>query len=89
MVKGEYTMKECFVVVYRSYAAGVDATAFYSEQEAEESVKTEVDQTITELTEQGYGESIETIDDTFGHQEVFVSNSDIYYEWDIISTVLR
>lgn len=82
-------MTECFVVVYRSYAAGVDATVFYSEQEAEESIKAEVDQAVSDLVEQGYGEDVEILNDKLGHQEVYVSNSDIYYEWDIISTVLR
>lgn len=82
-------MTECFVVVYRSYAAGLDATVFYSKQEAEESVKAEVDQVVEDLIEQGYGEGIKVVDNIFGHQEVFVSHSDIYYEWDIISTALR
>lgn len=74
-------MKEtCFIVVHRNYADGADAYAFWNEEDARKSVSEDIDVTVKSLKESGYEvKLLERLDEW----EVYVPDTDIYYEWSI------
>ena len=76
--------EKCFVVVHRNYADGSDAYACKSEEDARKPVKEDVVSVKKELVEKGY-EPVE-LWDALGNPEVYVSNRNIYYEWQIVET---
>lgn len=75
-------MKECFIVVHRNYAEGLDAYAFWSEDAARKSVRQDVDTEMKSLTEEGYEPTVSWKDDD--NVEIKVAGGDIYYEWSVI-----
>lgn len=81
-------MDKCFVVVHRNYADGVDATAFWTEADANAAVKDDVEMVVANLKEQGYGDRTRILEGAAGSREVYVADLDIYYEWEIIPTVI-
>ena len=67
-------MKECVIVVHRNYAEGLDAHAFFSEEDARRSVT----------------EAVEGISDNgWDNVEVSAAGGDIYYEWNIIISEIQ
>ena len=80
-------MKECFIVVHSNYAEGMSAYAFWKEDEARKSVSEDVDTVVKDLTEQGYNPTV--LRRGCDSVEVYVADSDIYYEWNIIITEIR
>ena len=79
-------MSKCYIVVHRNYADGTDAYAFHSEEKARESVKQDFETEMQNLRSQGY----DPVDmwDTFGNPEIFVRDTDIYYEWTIFESAI-
>lgn len=80
-------MKECFIVVHSNYDEGMTAYAFWKEDEAKKSVNEDVDTVVKDLTEQGYNPTV--LRRGCDSVEVYVADSDIYYEWNIIITEIR
>lgn len=80
-------MKECFIVVDSNYAEGMTAYAFWKEDEARKSVNDDVETVVKDLTEQGYNPTVLRRD--CDSVEVYVADSDIYYEWNIITSEIR
>ena len=80
-------MKECFIVVHSNYDEGMTAYAFWKEDEAKKSVNEDVDTVVKDLTEQGYKPTVLWRD--LDRVEVYVADSDIYYEWNIIINEIR
>lgn len=78
----------CFIVVHRNYAEGVDAYAFYDKTDAETAVSEEVATEVRSLKEQGY-ELIAMTKNATGGAEVYVPDTNIYYEWEIIVSGIR
>lgn len=79
-------MKECFVVVHRNYSEGTDAYAFFNEEDAKKCVHEDVNTEVISLKEEGYEP---VVLDRFGSKEIYVPDSDIYYEWEILNTTIR
>lgn len=80
-------MGKCSIVVHRNYAEGTDACAFWDEKDARKSVKEDVDTEVKSLIEEGYEPT--TLWHNQNSVEVFVTDSDIYYEWEIIGSQIR
>lgn len=81
-------MDKCFVVVHRNYADGVDATAFWTEADANAAVKDDVEMVVANLKEQGYGDRTRILGKERRVAAVYVADRNIYYEWEIIPTVI-
>lgn len=79
-------MSECFVVVHRNYAEGTDAYAFWSERGAEKSVNADADTEFTSLSLEGYNPAV--LRRPSG-ATVYVNDTDIYYEWEILKTTIE
>lgn len=79
-------MSECFIVVHRNYAEGTDAYAFWSEKDAEKSVNADVDTEFTSLSLEGYNPAV--LRRPSG-ATVYVNDTDIYYEWEILKTTIE
>lgn len=43
-------MSQCFIVIHRNYADGLDACVFWNEDEAKKSVNEDVDTVVKSLT---------------------------------------
>lgn len=80
-------MKECFIVVHRNYAEGLDAYAFRSEDVARKSVRQDVETEMKSLTEEGYEPTVSWQDDD--NVEIKAADGDIYYEWSIIQSDIQ
>lgn len=80
-------MKSCFIVAHRNYADGLMAYAFFDEKDARMDVEEDVAETVDALLRQGYEPT--TIRDGEDDVEVYVADSDIYYEWSVISSSIR
>lgn len=80
-------MRECYIVVHCNYAEGTDAYAFYSKEDAKKSVKEDVETEVKSLEEEGY--CPKTLWGEDGSAEVYVPDSDIFYEWSIIMSNIR
>lgn len=80
-------MKDCFIVVTRSYSEGLDAYAFFSEEEARRSVEGDVGIAAKNLLEAGYIPTIKRQDND--NVSVYVAGDDIYYEWSIVFSQIR
>lgn len=79
-------MEECYIVVHRNYADGTMAYAFRKEQEARRDIDEDVSETVQSLSEQGYKVvALKGLDGS----EVFVPDSGIYYEWEIIGSSIQ
>ena len=79
-------MSECFIVVHRNYAEGTDAYAFWTEKWAEKSVNEDVNTEFTILCHEGYNPVI--LRRPSG-ATVYVNDTDIYYEWEILKTTIE
>lgn len=75
-------MKECYIVVHRNYAEGVDACAFYREEDARKSVEADAKNVVASLLQEGY--EAKTVCSGTDHIEVSALDGNIYYEWDIV-----
>lgn len=71
-----------FIVVSQSYSEGTTACAFWERESAEKYVNQDLEMVIKELTEQGY--TSHTILRCTDSIEVYVADSNIYYQWEII-----
>ena len=80
-------MKECFIVVHSNYDEGMTAYAFWKEDEAKKSVNEDVKTVVKDLTEQGYNPTV--LRRGCDSVEVYVADSDIYYEWNIIISEIQ
>ena len=79
-------MSECFIVVHRNYAEGTDAYAFWTEKWAKKSVNEDVNTEFTSLCNEGYNPII--LRRPSG-ATVYVNDTDIYYEWEILKTTIE
>lgn len=80
-------MKECVIVVHRNYAEGLDAHAFFSEEDARRSVTEAVEGITDMLREEGYTPVL--TENGWDNVEVFAAGGNIYYEWSIILSEIR
>ena len=74
------------VVIHSNYSEGTDAYAFWDEKTAEESVNTDVELVAKDLTDQGHKP---TILRRPSGATVYVPDSNIYYEWEILKTTIE
>lgn len=65
-------------MVHRNYAEGMDAYAFWSEDDARKSVNEDVDTEVKSLTEEGYEPTVLRHDQD--NVEVNAADGNIYYE---------
>lgn len=72
----------CYVLLSRNYADGEDTEVFYNKDDAKRSARTEMLSVKEELKKQGY--SPVTMDKYDGNYELYVPDTDIYYEWEIV-----
>ncbi len=75
-------MIECFIVVHRNYAEGMDAYGFLNEDAAKKSVNDDVDTVVKSLVEEGYEPTV--LRYTPDNVKVYAADKNIYYEWNII-----
>lgn len=76
----------CFIVVHSNYADGTDAYAFWNEEDARKSILEDVDATVESLKESGYEvRCLERLDEW----EVYVPDTDIYYEWSVEKSTIE
>lgn len=80
-------IKDCYRVICTNYSDGKDAFAFMDETDARKSVDENVETVLNELTEQGYEPVILRPDSD--SVEMYVADSDIYYEWQIVLSTIR
>lgn len=81
-------MRECSIVVHSNYSEGTDAYAFYAEADARRSVDEDVGTVVKDLIEQRY--EPKTLRNGCGDNvTIYVPDSDIYYEWCIITSDIR
>ena len=66
-------MIECFIVVHRNYAEGMDAYGFLND---------DVDTVVKSLVEEGYEPTV--LRYTPDNVKVYAADKNIYYEWNII-----
>lgn len=79
-------MEECYIVLHRNYADGCMAHAFSNEEDARKDVEDDKRDTVKSLIEQGY---TPRVTDRQDGSEVYVPNSGIYYEWEIIEADIQ
>lgn len=77
-------MKPCYIVVHRNYSEGTDAYAFWSKDDAMKSINEDVETVVKSLTEEGYEPTV--LRDACDGVEVYVADSDIYYQWSIFDS---
>lgn len=80
-------MRECFIIVHRNYAEGMTAYAFLDEDDAKKNVKEDVEATIKSLTEEGHDPTV--LWNNWDSVEIYVADSNIFYEWEIIISQIR
>ncbi len=75
-------MIECFIVVHRNHAEGMDAYGFLNEDAAKKSVNDDVDTVVKSLMEAGHKPTVlRYAPYSVG---VYAAGGNIYYEWNII-----
>ena len=79
-------MEECYIVVHRNYADGCMAHAFRNEEDARKDVEDDKRDIVKSLLEQGY---TPRVTDGQDRSEVYVPDSGIYYEWEIIGSSIQ
>lgn len=78
---------ECYIVVHSNYAEGVDTYAFATMERAKKSIDADVETVMANLRMEGYQPVIkERSEDS---AEIYVPDSDIYYEWNIVQSHLE
>lgn len=78
---------KCYTVVDTSYDVGINVYSFWRRQDAEQSIKDDVQTELTNLRETGR-ERIE-VQETPEGAVVYVPDTDIYYEWTIVETDIK
>lgn len=79
--------EKCFVVLHRNYADGDDATVYRSDGAAKAAIEEEKESVLAELRDRGYEPA--TLQFGTDGQDVYVKDTDIYYEWRIIETTVE
>ncbi len=79
-------MNKCLIVVHRNYAEGTDAYAFWDEKTAEKSVNADADTKVVSLCGEGYNPVVLRRPNGV---TVYVTDTDIYYEWEILKTTIE
>lgn len=79
-------METIYIVSYRSYEDD-DSYAFRNKEKALTDVKNDMYNTINILESQGYKPEI--AQDTDFHKEIYVPDTGIYHEWNIIRSTLE
>lgn len=75
-------MRECFVVVHRNYAEGLDAHVYLNEEDARRYMMEAVESIMDMLRDEGRAPKL--IENGWDNTEVSAAGGDIYYEWSII-----
>lgn len=73
--------RKCYAVIDSSYDVGMNTYAFWSREDAEKSVRDDVQTVVASLKEEGY-EHIEVLEQP-DRTDVYIPDTDIYYEWSI------
>lgn len=80
-------MKEdCYIVEHRNYADAASVCAFRRAEDAKKEIEEDVSETVKSLSEQGH--EVEILK-SFDRIEVYVPDSDIYYEWELFESSIR
>ena len=74
-------MKPCFIVLFSSNSEGIDAYAFYKENDAKKSILDDCEILENELRTRGYDPVV--LCKRTGDREIYVPDTDLYYEWTI------
>ena len=77
----------CYTVIDTSYDVGINVYSFWSREDAERSIKADVQMELKNLREAGR-ERIE-VQGTPDGATIYVPDTDIYYEWTIAETDIR
>lgn len=78
--------QEIIVVIHSNYAEGRDAYAFWDKKTAQKSVDADVKTEVKNLTEEG---RVPVTLYNLNNVTVYVPDTDIYYEWEIINTTIE
>ena len=78
---------KCYTVIDTSYDVGINIYSFWRRENAERSIKDDVQTELTNLRKAGR-ERIE-VQDTLDGATVYVPDTDIYYEWAIVENDIR
>ena len=79
-------MQECFIVVHTNYADGIMAYAFWTEEDAKKDIDRDVEAVVDSLVTQGYDPEVTHGTDS---AEIYVADSNIYYEWSIVTSQIK
>lgn len=77
----------CYIIRCDNYADGKDAVVYRTEPAARTAMNADIEATIHELEEQGY-KPVKAIHSEYA-VDVYVPDSDIYYEWELISSTIK
>ena len=78
---------KCYTVIDTSYDVGIDVYSFWNKEDAERSVKDDVQTELANLRE-ACRERI-VVQETLDGATIYVPDTDIYYEWTIVETDIR
>lgn len=80
-------MRKCFVVIHHNFVEGLNAYAFFNEEDAKKSVSADAETVLDALKKQGYESA--KLDNAWNSKEVYVPDTDIYYSWTIIHSDIQ
>ena len=87
MYRTENTPRRCYTVIDTSYDVGVNIYSFWRREDAERSIKDDVQTELVNLREAGR-ERIE-VQETLDGATIYVPDTDIYYEWAIVENNIQ
>lgn len=79
--------KECYIVIFSSYSEELDAYAFWSKDNARQSVREDADTEMISLREEGYNPIL--LERAEDHLELYVPGIDIYFEWHVTPSTVE
>lgn len=87
MYRTENTPRRCYTVIDTSYDVGINIYSFWRREDAERSIKDDVQTELVNLREAGR-ERIE-VQETLDGATIYVPDTDIYYEWAIVENNIQ
>lgn len=87
MYRTENTPRRCYTVIDTSYDVGINIYSFWRREDAERSIKDDVQTELVNLREAGR-ERIE-VQETLDGATIYVPDTDIYYEWAIVENDIQ
>ena len=77
----------CVAVIHSNYAEGRDVCVYRRAADAKAAIEAELGVTIASLKDRGYNPTL--LRDSFDNPEVYVKDTDIWYEWQAVETTIE